>query len=94
MHILTSSVKDRKRVMKVIENGDPSLIIGTHALIQENIKFSGDTNTYTNTDSFRFKYLIPIAMALGIGGIGYSVRKCAAHHNRNYQTCDDLESQP
>lgn len=61
---------------------------------QENIKFSGDTNTYTNTDSFRFKYLIPIAMALGIGGIGYSVRKCAAYHNRNYQTCDDLESQP
>ena len=40
MHILTSSVKDRKSVMKVIENGDPALIIGTHALIQENVKFN------------------------------------------------------
>ena len=40
MYILTSSVKDRKSVMKVIENGDPALIIGTHALIQENVKFN------------------------------------------------------
>ena len=39
MHILTSSVKDRSNVMKVIESGSPALIIGTHALIQNNVNF-------------------------------------------------------
>ena len=39
MHILTSSVKDRSNVLEVIESGSPALIIGTHALIQNNVNF-------------------------------------------------------
>ena len=40
IHLLTSSVKERKEIMNTINSGDPALIIGTHALIQENIKFN------------------------------------------------------
>ena len=40
IHLLTSSVKERKEIMNTINSGDPAFIIGTHALIQENIKFN------------------------------------------------------
>ena len=40
VHLLTSSVKERKEIMNTINSGDPAFIIGTHALIQENIKFN------------------------------------------------------
>ena len=40
IHLLTSSVKERKEIMNTINGGDPAFIIGTHALIQENIKFN------------------------------------------------------
>ena len=40
VHLLTSSVKERKEIMNTINTGDPAFIIGTHALIQENIKFN------------------------------------------------------
>ncbi len=40
VHLLTSSVKERKEIMSTINSGDPAFIIGTHALIQENIKFN------------------------------------------------------
>ncbi len=37
--LLTSSIKKKDRNLKGIENGEIHIIIGTHALIQENIKF-------------------------------------------------------
>jgi len=40
VHLLTSSVKERREIMNTINSGEPALIIGTHALIQENIKFN------------------------------------------------------
>jgi len=39
IHLLTSSVTDRGKIMQTINDGTPALIIGTHALIQDNIKF-------------------------------------------------------
>jgi len=39
IHLLTSSVKDRENIYQIIERGDPVLIIGTHALIQEKVNF-------------------------------------------------------
>ena len=39
IHLLTSSVTDREKIMKAINDGTPALIIGTHALIQDNVKF-------------------------------------------------------
>ncbi len=39
IHLLTSSVTDRDKIMQTINDGTPALIIGTHALIQDNVKF-------------------------------------------------------
>ena len=39
IHLLTSSVTDRDKTMQTINDGTPALIIGTHALIQDNVKF-------------------------------------------------------
>ncbi len=39
IHLLTSSVTDRDKIMQTINEGIPALIIGTHALIQDNVKF-------------------------------------------------------
>jgi len=38
--LLTSSTKDRDQIMKIIKDGTPALIIGTHALIQDKINFN------------------------------------------------------
>ena len=38
--LLTSSTTDRDQIMKTIEDGTPALIIGTHALIQDKVKFN------------------------------------------------------
>jgi len=40
IHLLTSSVTDRDKIMQTINDGTPALIIGTHALIQDNVKFN------------------------------------------------------
>ena len=40
IHLLTSSVKNRDKVLENLKNGNPGLYVGTHALIQESIKFS------------------------------------------------------
>ncbi len=40
IHLLTSSVKNRDKILKNLKNGNPGLYVGTHALIQESIKFS------------------------------------------------------
>ena len=40
INLLTSSVSDRDSIMKNIENGNPGLFIGTHALIQDKIHFT------------------------------------------------------
>ena len=37
--LLTSSVTDREKIFKTINEGTPALIIGTHALIQDNVNF-------------------------------------------------------
>ena len=39
IHLLTSSVTDRDKIMKIINDGTPALIIGTHALIQDKVNF-------------------------------------------------------
>ena len=40
IHLLTSSVKDREDIYEIIDRGDPVLIIGTHALIQDKVNFN------------------------------------------------------
>ena len=40
IHLLTSSVKNRDKILENLKNGNPGLYVGTHALIQESIKFS------------------------------------------------------
>ena len=40
VNFLTSSVKDRSKVMNNISDGKPGLYIGTHALIQDKVFFS------------------------------------------------------
>ena len=40
IYLLTSSVTDRDKIMKTIKDGTPALIIGTHALIQDKVKFN------------------------------------------------------
>ena len=40
IYLLTSSIKDRENILDNLNNGKPALYIGTHALIQESIKFS------------------------------------------------------
>ena len=40
IYLLTSSIKDRENILENLNNGKPALYIGTHALIQESIKFS------------------------------------------------------
>ena len=40
IYLLTSSIADRDEIMKTIDEGTPALIIGTHALIQDNINFN------------------------------------------------------
>ena len=40
IYLLTSSIKDRETILDNLNNGKPALYIGTHALIQESIKFS------------------------------------------------------
>jgi len=40
IHLLTSSVTDRREIMDTIKEGIPALIIGTHALIQDKVKFN------------------------------------------------------
>ena len=40
IYLLTSSIKDRENILDNLNNGQPALYIGTHALIQESIKFS------------------------------------------------------
>jgi len=40
IHLLTSSVIDRDNIMQTINDGTPALIIGTHALIQDKVKFN------------------------------------------------------
>ena len=40
IHLLTSSVKDRGNIYEMIDRGDPVLIIGTHALIQDKVNFN------------------------------------------------------
>ena len=40
IHLLTSSVKDRDKILENLRNGNRGLYIGTHALIQESIKFT------------------------------------------------------
>ncbi len=40
IHLLTSSVTDRDNIMQTINDGTPALIIGTHALIQDKVKFN------------------------------------------------------
>jgi len=40
IYLLTSSIKDRENILHNLNNGKPALYIGTHALIQESIKFS------------------------------------------------------
>ena len=39
INFLTSSIKNRDQILEKIENGTPGLYIGTHALIQDKIKF-------------------------------------------------------
>ena len=39
IYLLTSSVTDRDKIMKIINDGTPALIIGTHALIQDKVNF-------------------------------------------------------
>ena len=39
INFLTSSIKNRDQILEKIENGTPGLFIGTHALIQDKIKF-------------------------------------------------------
>tara|TARA_Y100000996_G_C22539771_1_gene649551 strand:+ start:30 stop:2201 length:2172 start_codon:yes stop_codon:yes gene_type:complete len=38
--LLTSSIKDRTKILNNLQDGRPALFVGTHALIQESIKFS------------------------------------------------------
>ena len=38
--LLTSSITERDKIMQTIDDGSPALIIGTHALIQDKIKFN------------------------------------------------------
>ena len=38
--LLTSSIKDRTKILNNLKDGKPALFVGTHALIQESIKFS------------------------------------------------------
>ena len=40
IYLLTSSIKDRENILDNLNNGKPAFYIGTHALIQESIKFS------------------------------------------------------
>ena len=40
IYLLTSSVTDRDKIMNTIKDGTPALIIGTHALIQDKVKFN------------------------------------------------------
>ena len=40
IYLLTSSIKDRENILDNLSNGKPALYVGTHALIQESIKFS------------------------------------------------------
>jgi len=40
IYLLTSSIADRDEIMKTIDEGEPALIIGTHALIQDKINFN------------------------------------------------------
>ena len=39
IYLLTSSIKDRENILDNLNNSKPALYIGTHALIQESIKF-------------------------------------------------------
>ncbi len=39
IHLLTSSVTDRDKIMEKINDGTPALFIGTHALIQDKVNF-------------------------------------------------------
>ncbi len=40
IYLITSAKKDKSRIQSIIEEGSPALFIGTHALIQEKIRFN------------------------------------------------------